>query len=62
MPFEQFTIEYKRTVRVREYETLTIGLHEDFDKSEMSRENAFQMVKYEVEEWISETLQDLKKK
>lgn len=58
----KFTVEYKRTVRVRQYETLTIGWMEEFDKKESTPFEAFELVKGMVDHLIEENLGDLTKK
>lgn len=57
----KFTVEYKRTVRVRQYETLTIGWIEEFDKDEATPFEAFEIVKGLVNHMIEENLDELRK-
>lgn len=58
----KFTVEYKRTVRVRQYETLTIGWREEFDKGKDHYTGAFEQVKSLVNYLIEEELGELTKK
>ena len=58
----KFTVEYKRTVRVRQYETLTIGWMEEYDKKEYSPFAAFEIVKGLVDYLIEDNLEKLTKK
>ena len=55
----KFTVEYKRTVRVRQYETLTIGWMEEFDKKEYAPFPAFEIVKNLVDYLIDDNLDKL---
>lgn len=57
----KYTIEYKRTVRVRQYETLTIGLIEEFDKSRDSAISAYDRLKGWVDYRIDTELERLRK-
>ena len=45
----KFNIEYKRTVRIRPYETISIGILEEFDKGRTSPFDAFESVKNQVD-------------
>jgi len=58
----KFTVEYKRTVRVRQYETLTIGWMEEFEKEYRDPRVAFEAVKVMVDYLIDENLDELTKK
>lgn len=58
----KFTVEYKRTVRVRQYETLTIGWMEEFDTDETSMMDAFEEIKGMVNYHIHEELGELTNK
>jgi len=57
----KFSIEYKRTVRIRQYETLTIGWIEEFEKKELTPFDAFEMVKGLVTHLIETELEGLRK-
>lgn len=58
----KFRVEYKRTVRVRQYETLTIGWMEEYDKGDISDHMAFAGVRSIVEYHIERELERLTKK
>ena len=45
----KFNVEYKRTVRIRPYETMSIGILEEFDKGKTSPFDAFEAVKNQVD-------------
>jgi len=48
----KFSIEYRRTVQVVPYESLSIGILEEFSKEEISHRDAFDSVKNQVDFWI----------
>jgi len=48
----KFSVEYRRTVQVAPYESLSIGILEEFDKKEISHLEAFESVKNQVDYWI----------
>lgn len=54
------TIEYRRTVRVREYETLTIGWTEEFDPKRVGYYQGFENVKRSVDSRIDTELRRLR--
>lgn len=56
----KFTIEYRRTVRVRPYETLTIGVSEEFSTDEMPYIYAFNQVREMVRGWIKKDLERIR--
>jgi len=53
-----YTIEYKRTVRPRPYETVTIGLLEEFDVAVREYEKHYQGLKAQVDKWAEEALEE----
>ena len=53
-----YTIEYKRTVRPRPYETVTIGLLEEFTGEELYLEGSYQGLKAQVDKWAEEALEE----
>ena len=57
----KFTVEYKRTVRVREYETLTIGVLHEYDTGETAYSDAYYNVMGIVDTRIDEELERLRK-
>lgn len=49
----KFTIHYERKVQTQQqYHMLTIGLTQEFDTKEAFKNEAFTMVKNQVNEWI----------
>ncbi|TKJ36881.1 hypothetical protein CEE36_11380 [candidate division TA06 bacterium B3_TA06] len=58
----KFTVEYKRTVRVRQYETLTIGWMEEFDRDLQEVSAAYETVQTLVDYLIDRELGRLTKK
>ena len=48
----KFTIHYERKVQVRQYEMLTIGLTQEFETKEAFKNEAFTIVKNQVNAWI----------
>lgn len=50
----KFSITYERTVRIRPYETLKIGLYEEFDNDSITQFDAFGLVKISVTNWVEE--------
>ena len=58
----KFTVEYKRTVRVRQYETLTIGWMEEFDKDIQEVSAAYETVQTLVDYLIDRELNRLREK
>ena len=48
----KFTIHFERKVQVRKYEVLTIGLTQEFETTESFKNEAFAMVKNQVNDWI----------
>ena len=57
----KFSIEYKRTVRVRQYETLTIGWIEEFEKGDQDYTDAYEVVRNMVDYLIDTELDRLSK-
>ena len=57
----KYTIEYKRTVRVRQYETLTIGMTSEFQYEDMTPDGAKELVKKQVDVWIINDLDEMRK-
>ena len=53
-----YTIEYKRTVRVKPYETVTIGFLEEFEHGNASYDCNFQGVKSQVDKWCEEAREE----
>jgi hypothetical protein len=53
-----YSIEYRRTVRPRPYETVTIGLLEEFQGAQRDYEKHFQGLKAQVDKWCEEALQE----
>ena len=53
-----YTIEYKRTVRTRPYETVTIGLREDFEGARLNYEKVYLGLKSQVDKWIEEAREE----
>jgi len=56
----KFSIEYKRTVRVQKYETLTIGMINEFDTDDITMDAAGELVKNYVNAWIMHDLKILR--
>jgi len=56
----KFNIEYKRTVRIRPYETMSIGILEEFDKGKTSPFDAFEAVKNQVDYLIDQECERLR--
>lgn len=48
----KFTIHYERKVQVQQYHMLTIGLTQEFDTKEAFKNEAYQIVRNQVNEWI----------
>ena len=48
----KFRVEYRRTVQVVQYESLSISILEEFDKGEISHSDAFDSVRNQVDYWI----------
>lgn len=48
----KFTIHMERKVQVRQYEMLTIGLTQEFETKEAFKNEAFTIVKNQVNAWI----------
>lgn len=57
----KFSVEYRRTVQVAPYESLSIGILEEFDKDEISHLDAFESVKNQVDYWIETKREQLRK-
>ena len=57
-----YTIEYKRTVRVQPYETVTISLLEEFSVMASSHEEAYQGIKAQVDKWCEEAREEFGEK
>lgn len=57
----KFSIEYRRTVRVQKYETLTIGMINEFDTDDISFVNALTHTRAYINEWIMHDLEVLRK-
>ena len=57
----KFTIEYRRTIRTAPYETLAIGLMEEFSKEAVDKNRAFQQVSQQVQFWIDKELGAMEK-
>ena len=55
----KFTVEFKRTVRVRQYETLTIGWSEEFEKESQDITAAYETVRNLVNYLIDTELERL---
>lgn len=53
-----FTIEYKRTIRVRPYETVTIGLLEEFDALPTQQDSCYQSIKVQVDYWVDQAREE----
>jgi len=53
-----YTIEYKRTIRVKPYETVTIGLREDHDALPTQKERLYQGLKSQVDKWCDESREE----
>jgi hypothetical protein len=58
----KFTIEYRRTVRIAPYETLAVGLTEEFDQDIITQFSAFEVVRNTVDYWVEEERDRLKAK
>lgn len=54
-----YTIEYKRTIRLRPYETVTIGLLEEFEGLLHNYENDYAGLKAQVDKWCEEAMYEL---
>lgn len=50
----KYTIEYRRTVRIAPYETLAVGLTEEFDKDRITQFEAFEATRNTVDYWVEE--------
>ena len=50
----KYSITYQRKVQVRPYEMLTIGLTEEFDSEETHWDDAFNLLRTQVSDWIDE--------
>ncbi len=48
----QFIVEYRRTVQVAPYESLSISITEEFNKEEISHRDAFDSVRNQVDYWV----------
>lgn len=48
----EFTITFRRTVRVAPYETIVMGLSETFKVGEIERDEALRVIKGLVNTWI----------
>ena len=48
----KFSVEYRRTVQVAPYESLSISIIEEFNKEETSQREAFDSVRNQVDYWI----------
>jgi len=57
-----YTIEYKRTVRVRPYETVTISLLEEFGRVLAHYEVDYQGIKAQVDKWVEEAREEFGEK
>ena len=57
----KYTIEYRRTVRIAPYETLAVGLTEEFDTEDTTIFGGFEHVKVTVDYWVEEERDRLKK-
>ena len=57
-----YTIEYKRTVRVQPYETVTISLLEEFGDSPANQDARYQGIKAQVDKWIEEAREEFGEK
>ena len=53
-----YTLEYRRTVRPRPYETVTIGLMEEFDTDIIGYDRNYEGVKAQVDKWCEEALEE----
>jgi len=53
-----YTLEYRRTVRPRPYETVTIGLLEAFEGAQRDYEAKYQGIKAQVDKWCSEAVEE----
>ncbi len=53
----KFSIEYKRTVRVRKYTTFTMGMLAEFELKEISYIDAFRVVKQFVNTKVMQELE-----
>jgi len=56
----KFSVEYARTVRVKAYETVKVGLVMEFEKEAHDPDLRFGEVRAYVEEWITDSLHRLK--
>ena len=57
----KYQVHYERTVQVRRYETLKIGLFREYDDQEVPFEVAFEITRHEIDDKITRTLRDLRK-
>lgn len=55
----KFSVEYSRTVRVKAYNTVKIGLVMEFDTEDRFASDAFWFVRDKVEQWIEDSLRRL---
>lgn len=53
-----FTVEYKRTIRVRPYETVTIGGLEEFRGNLIIYDGCYRGLKEQVDKWIEEAREE----
>lgn len=58
----KFIVTYGRKVRSADYETLVITLQDEFDDGVTDRDTAFRLTKEQVEEWIKESLTEIREK
>ena len=57
-----YTIEYKRTVRVQPYETVTISLMDEFHGAGANMQGDYEGLKYQVDKWVEEARKEFGEK
>ena len=57
----KYTVIYERTVRVREYETLKIGIHREFEAKNDRDQTGFDVCAFIVDTQIEENLERLRR-
>lgn len=54
------TIEYRRGIRIAEFEPVAIGIKEDFMAENVDHEKAYQGLKAQVDKWLDEVYEEFK--
>lgn len=56
---QKFTVEYSRSVRVREYETLRVGMLMEFNAATDDPQDAHDWIKEQVNKWVAQDRYEL---